>query len=73
MVQIDYCTNIHHTFKKNPLKLGDLQEFATCYSAGNRFKCVETYHAVDDPEGKGRKFGYGEIVALNKISLNITC
>jgi type I restriction enzyme M protein len=68
----DYRTNIHHTLKKNPLKLSDLQEFVTCYNASNRFKRVETYHAVDNPEGRWRKFDYDEIVARDKTSLDIT-
>jgi len=68
----DYRTNIHHTLKKNPLKLGDLQEFITCYNSANRHKRVETYHAVDNPEGRWRKFGYDEIVARDKTSLDIT-
>lgn len=28
----DYRTNIHHTLKKNPLKLEDLKDFITCYN-----------------------------------------
>ena len=38
----DYRTNIHHTLKKNPLKLADLQDFITCYNAANRHKRRET-------------------------------
>ena len=68
----DYRTNIYHTLKKNPLKLIDLQEFITCYNSSNRHKRVETYHAVDNPEGRWRKFGYDEIVARDKTSLDIT-
>ena len=75
----DYRTNIHHTLKKNPLKLSDtadggesLRDFITCYNASNRFKRVETFHAVDNPEGRWRKFGYDEIVARDKTSLDIT-
>ena len=68
----DYRTNIHHTLKKNPLKLGDLQEFITCYNSTNRFKRVETFHAVDNPEGRWRKFDYDEIIARDKTSLDIT-
>ncbi len=37
-----------------------------------KFKCVETYHAVDNPEGRWRKFTYDEIVARDKTSLDIT-
>ena len=72
MVQTDYRTNIHHTLKRNPLKLSDLQEFVTCYNAPNRFKRVETYHAVDNPEGRWRKYTYEDIVSRDKTSLDIT-
>ena len=34
-------------------------------------KRVETFDAVDNTEGKWRKFGYDEIVARDKICLNI--
>ncbi len=68
----DYRTNIHHTLKKIPLKLSDLQDFITCYNASNRFKRVKTFHAVDNPEGRWRKFGYHEIIARDKTSFDIT-
>ena len=76
MVQTDYRTNIHHTLKKNPLKLSDLQEFITCYNSSNRHKRVETW-SVDPstssgPEGRWRKFGYDEINSRDKTSLDIT-
>src|SRR5690242_1005135 len=29
----DYRTNVHHTLKKNPLKLEDLKEFIECYNS----------------------------------------
>ncbi len=68
----DYRTNIHHTLKKNPLKLSDLQGFITCYNPANRFKRKETFHATDNPEGRWRKFTYDEIIARDKTSLDIT-
>jgi type I restriction enzyme M protein len=68
----DYRTNIHHTLKKNPLKLADLQDFITCYHAANRHKRKETYHPTDNPEGRWRKFSYEEIIARDKTSLDIT-
>ena len=68
----DYRTNIHHTLKKNPLKLSDLQDFITCYNASNRHKRKETYHATDNPEGRWRMFSYEEIIARDKTSLDIT-
>lgn len=68
----DYRTNIHHTLKKNPLKLDDLQEFIKLYQAGNRHKRVETYNADTNPDGQWRKFTYDEILARDKTSLDIT-
>lgn len=68
----DYRTNIHHTLKKNPLKLEDLRDFIECYNPENRFKRTETYHADTNPEGRWRKFTYEEIIARDKTSLDIT-
>jgi type I restriction enzyme M protein len=68
----DYRTNIHHTLKKNPLKLDDLQEFIQLYQAGNRHKRVETFNADTNPDGQWRKFTYDEILARDKTSLDIT-
>ena len=67
----DYRTNIHHTLKKNPLKLEDLREFITLYNSKNRSKRKETYSA-SNPEGRWRKFTYDEIIARDKTSLDIT-
>ena len=63
----DYRTNIHHTLKKNPLKISDLSDFITCYNPVNRHKRKET-----SPDGRWRKFSYEEIIARNKTSLDIT-
>ncbi|WP_187263772.1 class I SAM-dependent DNA methyltransferase [Pontibacter beigongshangensis] len=68
----DYRTNIHHTLKKNPLKLEDLREFITLYNPQNRHKRTEIYNAESNPEGRWRKFTYEEIVARDKTSLDIT-
>jgi type I restriction enzyme M protein len=68
----DYRTNIHHTLKKNPMKLEDLQDFIECYNPANRHKRTETYNATTNPEGRWRKFTYEEIVARDKTSLDIT-
>jgi len=67
----DYRTNIHHTLKKNPLKLEDLQDFIKCYNPANRHKRKETY-SEKNPEGRWRKFTYDEIIARDKTSLDIT-
>ncbi len=68
----DYRTNIHHTLKKNPLKLENLRDFITCYNTENRHKRVETYNAETNPEGCWRKFSYEEIITRDKTSLDIT-
>jgi len=68
----DYRTNVHHTLKKNPLKVDDLKDFITCYNAGNRFKRKELFNAETSPEGRWRKFTYDEIIARDKTSLDIT-
>jgi type I restriction enzyme M protein len=68
----DYRTNIHHTLKKNPLKLEDLRDFITLYNPKNRNKRKEIYNAETNPEGRWRKFSYEEIMARDKTSLDIT-
>jgi type I restriction enzyme M protein len=68
----DYRTNIHHTLKKNPLKLADLEDFINSYSPINRHQRQETYHPETNPEGRWRKFTYEEIIARDKTSLDIT-
>lgn len=68
----DYRTNVHHTLKKNPLKLDDLHEFINCYHPGNRHIRKETFNAETNPEGRWRKFSYYEIVSRDKTSLDIT-
>ncbi|WP_347160173.1 class I SAM-dependent DNA methyltransferase [Pontibacter chitinilyticus] len=68
----DYRTNVHHTLKKNPLKLEDLRDFITLYNPENRHKRTETYHPETNPEGRWRKFTFEEIIARDKTSLDIT-
>ncbi|WP_116125848.1 class I SAM-dependent DNA methyltransferase [Lewinella sp. IMCC34183] len=61
----DYRTNVHHTLKKRPLRLEDLQPFIDVYHPGNRAARTE------EPEGRWRKFSYDEIVARDKTNLDI--
>ena len=68
----DYRTNIHHTLKKNPLRLEDLKDFITCYNPKNRHKRKETFNTQANPEGRWRKFSYDEIISRDKTSLDIT-
>lgn len=67
----DYRTNIHHTLKKNSLKLDDLKDFIECYNPKNRYKRKETFNEKN-PEGRWRKYTYDEIIARDKTSLDIT-
>ncbi|MBN2279571.1 MAG: SAM-dependent DNA methyltransferase [Candidatus Marinimicrobia bacterium] len=66
----DYRTNIHHTLKKDPMKLEDLRKFIDQYKPGNRHKRQETWNA-DNEEGRWRKFTYDEIIARDKTNLDI--
>ncbi|MBF0281464.1 MAG: SAM-dependent DNA methyltransferase [Zetaproteobacteria bacterium] len=66
----DYRTNIHHTLKKKPLRLEDLQEFIDCYNPSNRHARSATWND-ENPEGRWRKFTYDEITARDKTSLDI--
>ncbi len=68
----DYRTNVHHTLKKNPLKLDDLKEFIECYNPENRHKRKETWDSKTNPDGRWRRFTYNEIINRDKTSLDIT-
>ena len=68
----DYRTNVHHTLKKNPLKLSDLQNFIDCYNPTNRHKRKESFDAETNPDGRWRKFTCDEIISRDKTSLDIT-
>src|SRR3972149_158177 len=68
----DYRTNIHHTLKKNPLKLDDLKEFIECYKPESRHKRKETWDSNTNPDGRWRRFTYNEIINRDKTSLDIT-
>lgn len=67
----DYRTNVHHTLKKNPLRLEDLRDFIKCYNPENRHKRKQTW-SEKNPDGRWRKFSYDDIIARDKTSLDIT-
>lgn len=52
--------------------LSDLKDFIDLYKTDNRAKRKETYNAETNPQGRWRKFGYDEIIARDKTSLDIT-
>jgi type I restriction enzyme M protein len=47
----DYRTNVHHTLKKNSLKLEDLKDFIGCYNPTNKHKRKENWSA-SNPDGR---------------------
>jgi type I restriction enzyme M protein len=67
----DYRTNIHHTLKKKPLRIDDLQEFIVSYNPLNRHARKETWDETTNPEGRWRKFNYEQIIARDKTSLDV--
>jgi len=67
----DYRTNIHHTLKRKPLRLDDLQEFIDCYNPEKRHKRKATWDAEGNPEGRWRSYTYKELVARDKTSLDL--
>jgi type I restriction enzyme M protein len=66
----DFRTNVHFTLKKSPMKFEDLKDFIRCYNPENRFMRKETW-SEDNPNGRFRKFSYGEIVSRDKTNLDI--
>jgi type I restriction enzyme M protein len=67
----DYRTNIHHTLKKKPLRVENLNEFVECYNPKNRNKRQPTWNAETNPEGRWRKYTYEELTARDKTSLDL--
>ncbi|MGH7388760.1 MAG: hypothetical protein ACREM3_04795 [Candidatus Rokuibacteriota bacterium] len=48
----------------------DLDEFVACYKPGERQKRKATW-SEKNPEGRWRAFGYDEIAARDKVSLDL--
>jgi type I restriction enzyme M protein len=66
----DLRTNKSFTLKTNPLRRADLDEFVACYHPENRHDRRETWSEAT-PEGRWRRYGYDELVARDKASLDI--
>lgn len=66
----DYRNNIHHTPKKNPMRMSHLDEFIKLYKSENRHKRTETWRP-DNEDGRWRKYTYDEIIARDKTNLDI--
>jgi type I restriction enzyme M protein len=67
----DLRTNKHFTLKTNPLKREDLDEFVRLYNPMNRHDRKPTWSDAD-PNGRWRAYTYDEILARDKVSLDIT-
>jgi type I restriction enzyme M protein len=66
----DLRTNKHFTLKTNPLKRADLDEFVQLYNPANRHQRQATWSA-ENPDGRWRLYGYDELIARDKASLDI--
>ena len=59
----DLRTNRHFTLKTSPLTRADLDDFVSCYNAGNRLERQETE--------RFQRFDYDELVKRDKANLDI--
>ena len=61
---------MHFTQKTNPLKRADLDEFVAVYKPGETAKRKATW-SEKHPDGRWRAFDYDELLARDKVSLDI--
>jgi type I restriction enzyme M protein len=66
----DFRTNQNFTLKQNPLTRAHLDEFVTCFNPENRHQRAPTWSEAN-PEGRWRAFTYDELVARDKVNLDI--
>ncbi len=66
----DLRTNQDFTLKTRPLKREDLDEFVALFEPGARQKRKPTW-TEKKPEGRWRAFGIDELLARDKVSLDI--
>jgi len=66
----DYRTNVHHTLKKKPMRLSDLEGFIACYKPEDRSARQPTW-SEQNPEGRWRAFRREEILKRDKVSLDL--
>jgi type I restriction enzyme M protein len=60
----DLRTNMHFTLVRNPLTRANLNDFVSCYKAGDRSARTETE--------RFKPFRYDEVVAREKVNMDIT-
>jgi len=66
----DLRTNKHFTLKTKRMVRADLDEFVACYRPGDRHNRAATWSEAN-PEGRWRSFSYEEILARDKVSLDL--
>ena len=66
----DLRTNQNFTLKTRPLRRTDLDEFVTLYNPENRNVRTATWND-ENPAGRWRSYNYDEIIARDKVSLDI--
>jgi type I restriction enzyme M protein len=66
----DLRTNINFTLKQNPLSRSDLDDFVACYKPENRHQRTAAW-SEDNPIGRWRAYGYDELMARDKVNLDI--
>ncbi len=66
----DLRTNMNVTLKERPLRRGDLDEFVALYNPRNRHERAPTWSEAT-PGGRWRAYGYEEIAARDKASLDL--
>ncbi len=66
----DLRTNKHFTLKTRRLARADLDDFVACYRPGERQKRAATC-TKKNPEGRWRPYTYDEIIARDKVSLDL--
>lgn len=66
----DLRTNKHFTLKTKRMTRADLDEFVACYRPGDRNQRQATWSETT-PEGRWRPYSYEEILARDKVSLDL--
>jgi type I restriction enzyme M protein len=66
----DFRTNQEFTLKERPLARADLHGFVACFHAANRHDRTSTW-SPEASEGRWRSYTYDELLARDKVSLDI--
>ena len=66
----DLRTNKEFSLKQKPLSRADLEEFVSCFNPVNRHDRSASW-SEDNPQGRWRAYTYDELVARDKVSLDI--